>query len=457
MASHPTASSSEPLHHRSVWRLAWPIMVSMLSYSAMSVVDTLFVGQLGTEPLAAVGVAACLVHLSAAFPNGLLGGVRVRVAHAVGQGRLATARRVAWQGLWLALAMGVVVAALAPLAAAGLPLLGASPEVADLGSDYVRIRVLGAPVLFLSTALTAWFQGRGQTRVPMVANVAGNAVNVALDPLFIFGLGPVPAMGVGGAALATVLGMGVGVLVLAVAAWRPVLRRPHGPSGPLVRAVARVGAPQGVQYTLDVGSFTVFAALLAHAGDVHLAAHVVVVRIILVTFLPCLALGQAAGVLVGQALGAGRPGRARRAVRLAAVQGVGIMAVMAVVFVAVPDLLTGVFGAEPAVQALARQVLLLYAAVQVFDALAVVGLGALGGAGDTRFVLWLSVGMAWLVKLPVAWWLSVGLDMGVVGAWGGLATELLCLTAVVWVRLSGRSWLEQLEPEHAEGTPSLAG
>jgi MATE family multidrug resistance protein len=420
-------------------------MVSMLSYSLMSVVDTLFVGQLGTEPLAAVGASACLVHLAMAFPNGLLGGARVQVAHAVGADELDRARRSAWQGIWLAGGLGVLIASLAPLAGQGLGLLGVSDAVAELGWGYVVVRVLGAPVVFASMALGAWFQGRGQTRVPMVANVLGNLTNIALDPLLIFGWGPVPALGVTGAALATVVGIGVGVVVLVVAA-RPLLRRPCGLDRSLLAAVWRVGAPQGVQYTLDVGSFTVFASLLAFAGDVHLAAHVVVVRIILVTFLPCLALGQAAGVLVGQALGADRPERARRAVRLAALQGVGIMAVMAVVFVTVPDALTGVFGAEATVQALARQVLLLYAAIQVFDALAVVGLGALGGAGDTRFVLWLSVGMAWGVKIPVATVLVRSFGWGVVGAWSGLAVELLCLTVVVWARLSGRAWLRQLEP-----------
>ena len=212
-------------------------------------------------------------------------------------------------------------------------------------------------------------------------------------------------------------------------------------SSPDPERTAVVGASNGTTTALD---FTVFAAMLAWAGEAHLAAHVVVVRIILVTFLPCHALGQASGVLVGQALGAGRPERCRDSVRLATIQAVGIMVVMGVVFVALPDALTGVFGAEAEVQALARQVLLLYAAVQVLDAVAVVGLGSLSGAGDTRFVLVVSVGLAWFVKVPLAYALAVGAELGVVGAWLGLAGELVVLALIVSVRVRGSRWLGQL-------------
>ena len=437
-----------PLRHVDVWRLAWPIMVSMLSYTAMSVVDTLFVGQLGTAPLAAVGASASLVHLVMAFPQGLLGGVRVRVAHATGAGDADAARHAAWQGVWLALAFGGLAALLAPWwSEAVLVLMGVGDEVARLGGEYVFVRVVGAPVLLMSSALSAWFQGRGDTRVPMVASVLGNLVNIGLDPILIFGMGPIPAMGVAGAAAATVVGLGTMVLVMAAVALRGLLLRPVGLRRAVLRQVWRVGAPQGAQFTLEVGSFTLFAAMLAWAGEAHLAAHVVVVRIILVSFLPCHALGQAAGVLVGQALGASSTARARQAVWLATLQAVGIMVVMGAVFIAVPDLLTGAFGAEAEVQALARQVLLLYAAVQVLDAVAVVGLCSLSGAGDTRFVLVVTVGLAWFVKVPLAWALSVGLELGVLGAWLGLAGEFSVLAVIVSLRLRGRRWLGHLDAE----------
>jgi len=441
----PRTSSPGAVGHREVWTLAWPIMVSMLSYTAMSVVDTLFVGQLGTAPLAAVGASASIVHLVMAFPHGLLGGVRVRVAHATGAGASADARSAAWQGIWLALGLGLLAAASAPVCAVSVAWMGVSDEVAVLGGEYIYVRVLGAPVVLMSTALSAWFQGRGETRVPMVATVLGNLVNIGLDPVLIFGIGPVPALGVAGAALATVFGFSVMVVTQAAVAARQLLRQPQSLARRPLAAIWRVGAPQGLQYTLDVGSFTVFAAMLAHAGDAHLAAHVVVVRIVLVSFLPCHALGQASGVLVGQFLGADDPGRARRAVRLATVQSVVIMVAMGLLFVAVPDALIGVFGAEAQVRALARQVLLLYAVVQVLDAVAVVGLGSLAGAGDTRFVLVVTVGLAWLVKVPLAWSLSVGLNLGVLGAWLGLAGEFALLAVLVTLRLRGQAWLRQLE------------
>lgn len=442
-----------PLRHKDVLGLSWPIMVSMLSVTAMTVVDTIYVGRLGTAELAAIGISTSVVYLVTAFGGGLLAGARVHVARSTGAERADLAAAYAWNGVWLAVGMGLLVALTAGMGPVVFPRMGASDEVAPLASAYFGARTLGAPVAFVFHALTVVFQGRGDTRTPMVAVVTANAVNILLDPLLIFGLGPIPGAGIVGAALATVIGMGVGAAILLARA-RRVLGSCRAPAGSLLGGIWNVGSPLGTSQLLDVASFVVFAALLAASGDAHLAAHVVVVRIIMVAFMPCHAIGEAVGVLVGQSLGAGRPERARDALRLGTMQAVGLMVAMGFVYVTLPDALTGVFGAAPEVRALARSVLLLYASFQVVDAVATVGLGALGGAGDTRFVMRASVFAAWAVKLPVSVALVLGAELGVLGAWLGIAAEIGFLAAVGTWRARGSGWLSRPpEPEGAIAVP----
>ena len=427
---------------REVLGLAWPVMISMLSYTVMGVADTLFVGQLGTAPLAAVGLAAASVHLGYAFGNGMLRGVRVKVAQSTGAGEDDDARRFAWQGVWLALSLGGLVALFAPYGPLLFEQMGASLAVRELAAAYFGVRLLGAPLLFLQLAFASWFQGRGDTRTPMVAHLLANGLNVALDPVLIFGLFGFPAMGIAGAAVATVVGFGSAAAFLA---WHFV--RTAGRERPLEAAalgeIVTVGAPIGLRDLLEVGSWVAFTSLLARVGEVQLAAHVIAIRVVSVSFLPGYAVSEAVGVLTGQAVGARRPALAREATRSGFVLAVGIMAACALVFVAVPSPLIEVFGAEPAVVAVAVQLLYVAAVFQVFDAVAMVGIGALNGAGDTRVTMLIGVGCAWLVKLPAGVGLTLYAGLGAAGAWWALTLEIIVYAALALYRLRGSAWLEE--------------
>ena len=354
--------------HRHVFDLSWPIMVSMLSYTAMTVADSIYVGQLGRTPLAAIGLSTSLIFAGTAFGMGLLSGMRVAVAKTTGAEDHALGRRYAWQGLWIAVTLGVVVSAFAPIGPWAFALMGASAEVNPLASAYFGIRTLAAPLAFVSVALASYFQARGETKITMVAAVSANVLNIAVDPVLIFGLGPIPAMGIHGAALATVLGMALEITILAWVASSRLRAEFVLPRADLLGPIWRVGAPIGLERLLDVGSFVLFAALLARAGEAHLAAHVIVVRIAMVSFLPGYAIAEASGVLVGQSIGAKRPTQAREAHRSATHLSLGLMGLCGVVFVAMPDPLIRIFGADAMVMEIARQVLLLAAFIQLFDA-----------------------------------------------------------------------------------------
>ncbi len=432
-----------PAHigRRQVFTLAWPIVVSMLFYTAMTIVDVIVVGQLGTSSLAAIGLATTICFGLHALGNGLLEGLKVAVAQATGARRTQDADRLAIQGLWLALGMGLAVAAVAPLSRSIFGWTGASDAVADEAAAYLVIRALGAPLTFATLALSSWFQGRGDTRTPMIANIGANLANIGLDLVLVFGWGPIPAMGIAGAAIATQVGFAGAVVFLVWRARRLLVGVPRGFDRRLVGEIRRVGGPIGLRYLFDVLSFTIFASILAGVGDADLAAHTVIIRIVCVSFLPGFGIAQAASILVGQSVGAGRPEGAYAAHRAGTELAVAFMVACGLVFVAVPEPLIAIFGAEPAVVEVARHLLLIAAGFQLFDALATVAQSALNGAGDTRFVMRWSVMMAWAVKLPVGWALAVPAGLGAPGAWLGLTAEIVLVGGVYLWRIRSGRWL----------------
>lgn len=421
-----------------VLRLAWPILVSMASYASMSIVDSIFVARLGTNELASVGLASSALYLCTALWVGALAAVRIQVAQASGAGRPARAREAAWHGVWLALVASLSTWLCLPFATVLLAAVGASEEVAAHGLGYLLVRLSGSPIVYLVLVLQGWFQGREDTRTPMVAVLVGNAVNIALDPVLIHGGAGLPALGVTGAGIATLLAW-IAQLVVLVGRVGPM--RPVAPRVAAMRRMVHIGAPLGGHHALDIVAHAVFSAMLAGVGEAHVAAHVVVVRVLMTSFLPGHAVGQATGVLVGRSLGAGRPALAREAWRSGTLVATGLMAAMGILFVALPRWWVVPFGVTPDVLERVVQVLVLAGLVQVFDAIGMVALGALNGAGDTRFSMLVGLFVTWGVKVPVA---VVGvhvLGLGVLGAWLGVAAELVVLAVLATSRVQGRAWL----------------
>ncbi|MCA9599190.1 MAG: MATE family efflux transporter, partial [Myxococcales bacterium] len=233
-------------------RLAWPIAVSMLSYSIMTLVDTLFVGRLGASALAAVGIGGVTSFTLICFGFGALRSAKVVVSQAVGAGRRDDVRAVVSAAVVLALGLGAIAVLGGRLLVRVLPDLVQQGHAGALAADYLWVRNLGAPVALVSIALKESRYGLGDTRSPMVATLAANVTNVALDAAFIWGLG----LGVRGAAWATVAGYVVEAgLMLFI-----TLRTTDGIAPVRLREVSRLlslGLPMGLQFVLEVGSFTV--------------------------------------------------------------------------------------------------------------------------------------------------------------------------------------------------------
>ena len=416
-------------------RLAWPISVSMLSHSAMSLADTLFVGRLGASALGAVGLGGVATFTLFCFGWGLMRAVKVLVSQCSGAGEHGLVPATIGAGVSLAVVVGAAMAVGGWLLSIPLPAVASDETAGALASSYFRVRVLGAPLFLLAGALSEARQGLGDARTPMVAEVLANAVNVVLDPCFIFVLG----FGVPGAAWATLCAYAVSACLML----RVQLRRgprPTAPSWTTVKHVLEVGLPLGVQFVLEVGSFAVLVAILARAGAVDLAAHQVALQLVHFSFLPALALGEAASVLIGNAVGAGQDDLVRRVAKRALLLAVAYTGTCAVAFVAAGESFARWFSDDPEVVALTVRLLYVAAGFQVFDAANIVSRCALRGAGDVRYAAVVSVAVAWICTPPLTWYLGVELGYGAVGGWLGIFAEIVVGVGLFWHRLERGHW-----------------
>src|SRR4051812_34621811 len=315
-SASPSALTWSDHPGRALLRLAWPITVSMVSFSTMTLASTAFVAQVGADELAGVGLAGVVGFALVCFGIGLLRGAKTLVSQAVGANRRDQIPELLGAALALAIVLGFVATAVGQLVAPLLVSLSASPRAGHFAAHYLAIRSLGAPLVLVYAALREASYGVGDSRAPMRASLAGNAVNIALDCILILGLG----WGVQGAAIATMCG---NITETAMLAWpmRHQLRTVRWAAS-AAREVWAQGVPNGLQFVMEVGSFLILTVLVARMSAVDGAAHQMVLHLVNVSFLPAHALAESAAVLVGQAVGAGKdalvPAVARRALAIGA-------------------------------------------------------------------------------------------------------------------------------------------
>ncbi len=407
--------------------LALPVVLANISQTLMGLVDTLMVGRLGSAQLAAVGVATLLFSAMATTLKAVDVAVQTETALRVGSGRDDEVGGVAGTAAVLVLVTGGIVS-LAALTdpAALMSLVTADRDVLAFGAEYLRWRLPGMIPFMLFFVLRAAFDGIGWTRIGMLVGIGMNGVNVVLNGMFIFGWFGAPAMGVGGAALASTLSSLLAVVVLLGIALSGQVRHRFGFYGRgswrprLLPVLLRLAWPAAVQSLGALLAVLVFFRILGLISMVAVAAGNIVLRIAALSFMPGFGVGVAVQTLVGQSLGRGDSRGARRA----GWGGVGlamlVMGVFGVVFLLVPQWLMRLFAADPALIAAGTPILRLMGLVQIFDAVGLTLAGALRGAGQTRQVMIVDIVAAWLLFLPTAWLFGVRLRLGLTGAWVGV-------------------------------------
>jgi MATE family multidrug resistance protein len=424
--------------YRQVISLAWPLVLSMLGYTMMGLADTLMVGWIGPAEVAGVGLGTVASFTLTCLGVGLLNGVKVVTSQSVGAGRPVRAYEAARQGVVLAVVLGVAMTALAPWADSIIFLMSDDPLVVAHGTAYFETRLWGAIPLLIGVPCFAYFDGLGRTRVSMVAMLIANGIHIVFAYLLIYGIGPFPALGVRGAAISTVFSQivqgAIGLYLLHV--YGRECRSPLRFDG--VGELLRLGVPMGLRMSLETQSWAILCGIVARAGTAHIAAHTIAVRICSISFMPGHALGETACILVGQAVGGGRWDLARRVVNTVTRVTALAMGAIGVFLVIGSERLIALFGAEPDILQIGGQLLVIAAAFQLFDAIAMVRAGALNGAGSTRFVMLTSVGLAWGV-LPAVWYLANERGLGAAGAWLVLTGQIALLALILGLRWRWRS------------------
>ena len=457
--SHSSSSSSfEPgvasrpvdISYRRVLRIATPVLVSQLSYTAMGVVDTMMVGRLGISELGGVGLGNMITWWFLSFFYGVLSVVNTYVAQNLGANRRKGVGVTLWHGLYLGLVFAAMITASAFIAPMAFRLAGADAELTRFASEYAFIRLLGGFGLALFLVSDNFYRGLGRTDVPMWAAWCQVLMNCGLNYLLIFGKFGAPQLGVEGAALGTVIAqsvVGVGLLVSifgrGVYRRRYLLARTWRLDPPVVRTMIAVGLPIGVQFFMEMGGISLFSALIARLGPAQMAATNAVIQAWSVTFMAAAALAVTNTTLVGQCLGARRVEDARSAVRKVMNLGTGLTIVGGIFYFGFPEALMRLFVEGQDVAELLPYAKPLFGIVVVclfFDLRFNLLSGALRGAGDTTYSMVVNVSSVWFVFVPATILLLSRYEL--VGAWWALAIHVALMAAMLEWRYRGSRWIE---------------
>src|SRR5829696_658329 len=436
--AHPKYDYTEGSIGRAILLLSVPMVLEMLMESLFVVCDVYFVGRLGKEAVATVGLTESMMVLVYTLGIGLSIGATAMVARRTGERDPEGAAHTAGQTILLGLAVSLVLGALGvALAPQLLKLMGGEPAVVEGGSNFTRV-MLGANVsVMMLFLINGAFRGAGDAAVAMRVLWLANAINIALGPCLIFGLGPFPEMGVTGAAVATSIGRGTGALYAFSKLWRGggrihVRPRHFRPDTALIRRIVSLSGTATFQVFVGMASWIALTRIVSGFGSAAVAGNIIGMRIIMFALLPSWGMSNAAATLVGQSLGAGKPERAEKAVWRAGFYNMIFLGVVGLLFV-FADPIVGVFthaAADPEVHAYGVDCLRIIACGFLFYAYGMVLTQSFNGAGDTRTPTLINVFVFWLWEIPLAWFLAFGLGMGPRGVFLAAAVAFSTLAVV---------------------------
>jgi len=432
------------------------MVLARASQSVITFSDAIQVKHLGFKAIAATATGGLNVLGFEILAMGTAFIVQSFVSQLVGRGERDQARRFAWYGLTIAVIAAVIAAALTQLIGPALALTHYSPELRDEMAGYMAIRMLSTGAIIGSEALGAWYGGLGNTWMQMVASLLTMVAAVALNWVLIDGHLGAPAMGVRGAAVASVLASAIGFGFLLIAFLRRWGNAPRGPAGALslreLRRVLRFGLPNGINWFLEFAAFQLFInGVLASLGDETVAALNVVIAVNSVAFMPAFGLASAGAILAGQAIGRDARDLVWPQVKITLLCTMTWMGAIGVLYASVPGRVLSLFASAHSGQlvAIGTTMLVISTAWQLTDAIGITLAETLRAAGDTTWTAVVRVGLAWLVFTPSAFIVVTRFHGGAVGAMLCLVGYLvLHATALAW-RFKSGAWkrIELIEPK----------
>lgn len=431
---------------RSIILLAIPMVLEMLMESVFAVVDIFWVAHLGADAVATVGLTESMLTLLYAVAIGLGIGATAMVARRIGEKNPEGAARSAVQAIALGLIVSIIFAAIGvPLAPKLLSLMGGSAWVVEQGSGFTRVMFAGNASILLLFLINAIFRGAGDAAIAMRVLWLANAINILLGPCFIFGLGPFPELGVTGAAVATTIGRSTGVLFALSKLIRPGGRfditRRHVRLEPSIMArLVRLSATATFQVFIGMASWIGLIRTISSFGSDAVAGYTIGVRVIIFALLPSWGMANASATMVGQALGAGKPDRAERAVWRAGFYNMICLGIVGLIFVIFTRQIIGLFTDDPKVIPYGVDCLRIVAYGFLFYAWGMVITQSFNGAGDTWTPTIINIFVFWLWEIPIAYTLAIFLGIGPRGVFISIMIAFSTLAVVSAIVFRQGKW-----------------
>ncbi|MES2438382.1 MAG: MATE family efflux transporter [Verrucomicrobiota bacterium] len=423
-------------------RLALPLMIGQLSQMLMGVVDTLMVGHLGVNDLAALTFANSLFHIPFVFGIGLLSGISVFTSNSRGADDAAGARGSCRHGLYLATALGLVLFGISWIVSLNLDFFRQPADVTQRAQGFFRIIMASVIPALISIALKNHADALNRPWPPFWIFLGGVAMNVVLNWVMIYGNLGCPELGFEGAAWATLISRCAIVVVMifwllnakGLREWVPYrwFRAPHFPD---LGRLLSIGLPASFQMICEVSAFSLAGLIMGFFGPTAMAAHQIAITMAATAFMIPLGLSMALTVRVGEARGSGEMHRLRPIAISGWMLGACYSVLAAVAFLVLGNWVSSLFIDAPEVISLAASLLVIVGVFQVFDSLQVASSAMLRGLQDARIPALMGFAAYWLVGLPVGAGLAFGLHLGAIGVWWGLAAGLFVASITLGPRL----------------------
>lgn len=430
---------------RAIFLLAVPMILEMALESLFAVVDIFFVNRIGKEAVTTVGLTESMITIVYSLAFGLSMGATALVARRAGEKDFKSIGNTATQAIYI----GVIIAVLIGILGFFFPrqiltVMGGSPAVVESGFRFTQIMFTGNIVIMLIFLNNAVFRGAGDASIAMRALWLANIMNIILDPIFIFGLGPIPALGVKGAAIATTTGRGIGVLYQFYHFYKgkgivKIVRENFKTNWTIINQILKLSIGGTGQYLIGSASWIFLMRIIANFGEDVVTGYITAIRVIVFTILPAWGFANAAATLVGQNLGAGKPERAEKSVWRTSFLTMIFFLFVSLIFFFLGEPILSFFIHDHVSIEEGKRCLKIISIGYLFFAYGMVISQSFNGAGDTRTPTILNFFCFWLMQIPLAWLLAVWLQMGPTGVYIAIGiSETVLAIACIFLFKMGR-------------------
>lgn len=427
---------------RAVFMLSIPMILEMLMESIFALVDIMYVSKVSVNAVATIGLTESVITLVYAVAIGLSMAATAVVARRVGEKDIKGASQAAVQVIILGIAVSILISVIGILYPKEiLQLMGAEPDLIAEGYGYTQVLLGGNITIMLLFLINAIFRGAGNASVAMWTLILSNGLNIILDPMFIFGFGPIPAFGVEGAAIATTIGRGTAVLFQLVILFYGYSKIKIGIKDLVVRIgvmfnLIKVSLGGIGQFLIGTSSWVFLMRIMSEFGSEVLAGYTIAIRVMMFTLMPAWGMSNAAATLVGQNLGAQKPDRAEQSVWKTGRYTAYFMGLVSLIYLVFATHIIELFNTQPDVVKYGSLCLRVLAAGYIFYAYGMVVIQSFNGAGDTKTPTYINFVCFWLFQLPFAYLTAITLDFGPIGVFASItaAEVLIAVIGIIWFK-----------------------